>query len=123
MFFINTGDIELGSLNSVYGNRGIVIRLVYLQVAILSWIISGFGWINRKKNIVLCYHGVNNNQLKSFRQQMKKFVPNHSDFICYKGRKEIQNTSVLYTFDDAFENLLGMLYLFLSVCVSAMVFA
>ncbi|MHC4217261.1 MAG: polysaccharide deacetylase family protein, partial [Planctomycetota bacterium] len=75
---------------SVYNNRGPVVRVVYLVIAVVYWMLTGFG---RRRRVTLCYHGVTADQHQRFAEQME-----------WIARRERGRISV--TFDDAFANLL-----------------
>lgn len=96
------------NVKTAYEKHGILFRLLYLIIAVLYWIFTGFGLLYRNKMIVLCYHGINNQQSRLFSFQMRRIasrtigitnsIENRSKFSCLP--------LVCITFDDAFENLL-----------------
>jgi peptidoglycan/xylan/chitin deacetylase (PgdA/CDA1 family) len=78
---------------TVYDKRGPVARVVYLIVAVLYWLGTGFGRVGRRDVVTLCYHGVKPDQRRRFARQMA--------WIARRGRGRVR-----VTFDDAFANLL-----------------
>ena len=78
---------------TVYDKRGPVVRVVYLIVAVLYWLGTGFGRVGRRDVVTLCYHGVKPRQRRRFARQMA--------WIARRGRGRVR-----VTFDDAFANLL-----------------
>lgn len=92
----------------VYGKRGVVIRVLYLTVALLWFVLTLGSRIASKKGIVLCYHGILASQVDYFRRQMS-FLSNRSRHGAGKPIRPKQDNKPLkacITFDDAFENLL-----------------
>ena len=90
-----------------YGRRGQAIRVAYLVVSMLVWIAMGFGRRGRGGVVVLCYHGVRDDQAARFRRQVRRVAARAI------GSWELQSVSsrrgraqVCITFDDAFANLL-----------------
>jgi peptidoglycan/xylan/chitin deacetylase (PgdA/CDA1 family) len=77
---------------TIYGRHGNIVRLLYLVLAIVWYILTVVGRLVRKKSVVLCYHGVCPEQKYRFERQIAKIVGSFPD--------------VRITFDDAFENLI-----------------
>lgn len=76
---------------SGYCRHGTLIRVLYLAVAVLVYLLTIGCRLIRKKSVVLCYHGIRPEQKMCFERQMAKLVGRFS--------------GVRITFDDAFENL------------------
>lgn len=89
---------------SPYGKRGLIVRLVYLLLAIGWWVATGFGLAGRRRVVVLCYHNVRDDQCERFSRQMRR--------IARRTEKPVEGGSiwglprVVVTFDDAFAGLL-----------------
>ena len=95
---------------TVYGRHGNLIRILYLGVAAIVYLVTIGGRLGRKKSVVLCYHGIPPEQKQRFGRQMEKLIGRFPD-ICI-------------TFDDAFENLLeNVLPLLNELRIPAIVFA
>ena len=92
----------------IYGKRGLLVRLLYLFTAVLFFCVNKAKRNNRSGIIVLCFHGVEENQKKKFARQMqiieKRTVSIKNFYKPVKNNK--QNLSICVTFDDAFANLL-----------------
>lgn len=84
-----------------YGRQGLVVRVLYLLIALLSWILSGFGRCFAQRTIVLCYHGVSNENARRFKKQILLL-----NKLMAPRRNRRKGPSVEITFDDAFANLL-----------------
>jgi peptidoglycan/xylan/chitin deacetylase (PgdA/CDA1 family) len=89
---------------SVYGQRGLLLRLVYLVIALIWWGLTGFGRIVRPGAITLCYHAVTAPDRDRFERQMRliarravtvEAVDRTSPSIGRRPR-------IAVTFDDAF---------------------
>lgn len=92
-----------------YSKRGLSIRLTYFFVAILFFTASKIKGGNKRKKIVLCYHGVKDSQKLNFSNQIrmiKKRAFASKDFPS-TNKQVADNASVCITFDDAFTNLLS----------------
>jgi GT2 family glycosyltransferase/peptidoglycan/xylan/chitin deacetylase (PgdA/CDA1 family)/RimJ/RimL family protein N-acetyltransferase len=92
---------------SVYGKRGIIVRLIYLIFAACWYTLTVGDRLCRCPLIVLCYHGIQRGMRDEFSWQMQKLskwksATSHADSESHKGN----NSGVLVTFDDAFANLL-----------------
>lgn len=91
---------------SPYGKHGVIVRLVYLFLASLWWVGTGFGLARRRRVVVLCYHNVRNDQQERFRWQMRHISGRAS---CLRKREcggWLGLPRVGVTFDDAFAGLL-----------------
>jgi peptidoglycan/xylan/chitin deacetylase (PgdA/CDA1 family) len=91
-----------------YGKRGLIVRSIYLFVAILFFVASKIKGENKRKSIVLCYHGVNEFQRLSFLKQLS-VLKTHAVVtkdVAAITNQHAKNMSVCLTFDDAFANLL-----------------
>jgi peptidoglycan/xylan/chitin deacetylase (PgdA/CDA1 family) len=92
-----------------YGKRGIAVRIIYLFVATLFFIIKKIRSNPQSGTIVLCYHGVTDIQRQRFICQM------HMVRRQVIATKDLNNTqehgrqaqTVCITFDDAFANLIS----------------
>lgn len=111
---------------SVYANRGIIPRTIYLLVALVVWVFSGFGRRYRRQTVVLCYHGVTALQKRRFHWQMRHIARRAVDL----AESEHSQTGhgalprVCITFDDAFACLLeNALPLMRELKIPATVFA
>jgi peptidoglycan/xylan/chitin deacetylase (PgdA/CDA1 family) len=79
----------------VYGGNNVLIRILYILVAMAGYVLTAGGRLRCNKAVVLCYHGVLPKQREQFKRQMARLSG------C-GGR----SPKVFITFDDAFENLL-----------------
>jgi len=94
---------------SIYAQKGLLIRLIYLVLAALWYGVTGAGRRFGRHRLVLCYHGINAAQRDRFRKQMlylrNHAVPGkmsmHPHHVRLRKGPEIE-----MTFDDAFENLI-----------------
>ncbi len=77
---------------TVYGRNGNLTRILYLAWSAIWYLLTGGGWLRRKKMVLLCYHGICFEQKLRFERQMNQLGYNFP--------------FVRITFDDAFENLL-----------------
>lgn len=83
-----------------YARNGLIVRLVYLCVALIDFIVQQA--TGRKGNVVvLCYHAVTEPQKIDFERQMRHIAGR----VTSLDRTEISPGSVVITFDDAFECL------------------
>lgn len=84
-----------------------MIRTVYGLVACAVWILSAGGYLLRRKAIVLCYHGITDQQRSMFENQMARMrgrvIPAHHAEQTRSGRGR---PLIGLTFDDAFANLI-----------------
>lgn len=92
-----------------YEKRGIAVRIIYLFVAALFFIITRIKGNVKPGAIVLCYHGVTDAQREKFTRQMR-MVGEYA--ISIKDLNNIQKNAsqiltVCVTFDDAFANLIS----------------
>lgn len=94
-------------------------RLSYLSIALVSWILSGFGLLFMRRTIVLCYHGVDAEQADRFQKQMMRLK------LRLKNSGKLRALPAVWiTFDDAFANLLDNALPVLEKCrIPAIVFA
>lgn len=88
------------TITSPYGKQGLIVRVLYLCVARISWVMSAFGSRYRSRRVVLCYHGVTDAQSEPFHNQMKKL----HHWMTSEAVKKLP--AIELTFDDAFANLL-----------------
>jgi peptidoglycan/xylan/chitin deacetylase (PgdA/CDA1 family) len=92
----------------IYNKNGMVVRLVYLAVSLIIWVVTLGGRIFGRRSVVLCYHGIIDSLSDSFRRQMA-MVSHRTVGLEGLGsppRRLFSSPSVIVTFDDAFENLL-----------------
>jgi peptidoglycan/xylan/chitin deacetylase (PgdA/CDA1 family) len=92
-----------------YGKRGIVVRIVYLFIAALFFIIIKIKKKQHTGTIVLCYHGVTEAQRERFSRQMCMV---RRRTIATKDLNNMQEhaqqvSTICVTFDDAFANLIS----------------
>ena len=94
---------------SVYGKRGVLVRLLYLMGAMVWYVLSLGGRSGRGSVVVLCYHGIRGDQCKSFRWQMSRVSGKTVETLDFERMGALRTTGhpkVCITFDDAFGNLL-----------------
>ncbi|MCX5636630.1 MAG: polysaccharide deacetylase family protein [Planctomycetota bacterium] len=92
---------------SVYGKRGILLRLIYLVFAALWYVLIVGGRIGRCSLIVLYYHGIPEGMRDKFDWQIQKLSKWKSSASCTDRKcREGIHRGVQVTFDDAFANLL-----------------
>lgn len=92
-----------------YDKKGLLVRLVYLCIAILFFFIQKSRRRLRHGHIVLCYHGVNDSQKINFIKQLYLIKNKNTSIGSPAAVDKIGCKSILLclTFDDAFENLLS----------------
>ncbi len=92
----------------VYNRRGLIVRLIWLSIAIVRWLAAGCGIVKRPLVVTLCYHGVTAGQQRRFERQMTmiadRAVP--PDAAEPNRRRRWARPGVCVTFDDGFANLL-----------------
>ncbi|MBV5329108.1 MAG: polysaccharide deacetylase family protein [Chlorobium sp.] len=91
-----------------YGKRGIAVRVTYLFVATLFFIIKKLSRKPQLGTIVLCYHGVKDVEQERFARQMRiagKRAIAIND-INNRQEKVRHDQTICITFDDAFANLI-----------------
>ena len=87
-----------------YAKKGLLVRLVYLLVALCSFILNRlFG--RAAGVVVLCFHSVSTGQRPAFKRQMQYIQHRAVDLNQIEGASDT-DTMVVVTFDDAFECLL-----------------
>ena len=83
-----------------YGRKGTAVRLVFLAMAVLTWLITLGGRAMGRRTVVLCYHGVRPEQQRRFERQIRairgRAVPLEDLAASTHPRP------VAVTFDDAF---------------------
>ena len=93
---------------SVYNRRGLIVRLVWLCIAMVRWLAAGCGIVRRPRVVTLCYHGVTARQRRRFERQMTmiadRAVP--TDAAEPDRRRRRARPGVCVTFDDGFAKLL-----------------
>ncbi len=94
---------------TIYGKRGLLVRLLYLLTALLFFCISKT--INKKcsKILILCYHGVKEYQKNKFSRQMQRIkdrTVSITDLSKKSAKEHRQKLLLCVTFDDAYKNLL-----------------
>ena len=93
----------------VYSQRGMFLRLIYLVTALLCLIFSKIKRIQKSGYLILCYHGVEDMQRKSFADQVKR-VSNRTvstSNLDNPGGLHANELLICLTFDDSFVNLLS----------------
>ncbi len=92
----------------VYNRRGLIVRLIWLCIAIVRWLAAGCGIVRRPRVVTLCYHGVTARQRRRFKRQMTliadRAVP--GDAAEPDRPRRWARPGVCVTFDDGFANLL-----------------
>ncbi len=93
---------------NVYGNRGPLIRLLYLAIAIVWCLITCLGRLNKRRTVVLCYHGVPQEHRRRFERQMTLIASRATGVRSIHGEYHRRGSMprVCVTFDDAFANIL-----------------
>jgi peptidoglycan/xylan/chitin deacetylase (PgdA/CDA1 family) len=93
---------------SVYATRGVIIRLLFLAIAVLCALVTACGRLRRRRVITLCYHGVTSAQESAFSRQMARVATRAVDVadIPHASTRRFEPPIVCVTFDDAFANLL-----------------
>jgi len=94
---------------SIYAQKGLLIRLIYLVLAALWYGVTGTGRRFGRHRLVLCYHGINAAQQDRFKRQML-YLRNHAvpgEMSMHPPHVRLRQGPVIaMTFDDAFENLI-----------------
>lgn len=85
----------------VYAKKGMVVRLSYLFVAMVAWVLTLGGRLFVADKVILCYHGVKDSD--AFRVQMRGIV---NRAVAIDGKQLSKRPAVVVTFDDAFSNLI-----------------
>ncbi|MCH8315600.1 MAG: polysaccharide deacetylase family protein [Planctomycetes bacterium] len=92
----------------VYNRRGLIVRLIWLCIAIVRWLAAGCGIVGRPRVVTLCYHGVTARQRRRFERQITwiadRAVPPDAAELDLRRRRA--RPGVCVTFDDGFANLL-----------------
>ncbi len=92
----------------VYNRRGLIIRLLWLCIAVVQWFAASSGIVGRPRVVTLCYHGVTARQRRRFERQMTmiadRAVP--PDAAEPDQRRPWARPGVCVTFDDGFANLI-----------------
>lgn len=92
---------------SVYGKRGILLRLIYLVFATCWYALTAGSRTGRCSLIVLYYHGIPAGMRGRFDWQIQKLSKWKSSASCtYRKCREGIHKGIHVTFDDAFANLL-----------------
>jgi len=93
----------------VYDNKGLLVRFFYLVISMLVWVFSFGGRLFSSNNVILCYHGIDASNARSFIQQMQsisdRVVP--LDSVRTNEQENFIRPAIVITFDDAFENLIN----------------
>lgn len=93
---------------TAYARRGGLVRLVYLGVATVWWVLTGFGRLRRSGIVVLCYHGVKDHEREAFAAQVRHAAPRAVGVDALSAPPTGRGLpSVCFTFDDAFDNLVA----------------
>jgi len=101
--------LKFGLYIRVYGKRGISVRIIYLGIAAIWWVLTCLGCFRPGYKLVLCYHGITKKQKNRFKWQMSKIAPRAilaKNFSSVRCRWRGYLPQVIVTFDDAFVNLL-----------------
>jgi peptidoglycan/xylan/chitin deacetylase (PgdA/CDA1 family) len=87
-----------------YAKKGLLVRLVYLSIALLNFLLCRV--LGRSVGVVvLCFHSVTVEQRPAFMRQMQ-YIKNHAVGLDQIEGAADTDTRVVVTFDDAFECLL-----------------
>ena len=92
-----------------YAQRGCFVRVVYLILAIVCYVLSFGGRIGRGSVVVLCYHGIARDQRRFFARQMSGIAHRAVSLTGLAGVRSYRwgvMPRVCVTFDDGFQNLL-----------------
>ncbi|MFG0274879.1 MAG: polysaccharide deacetylase family protein [Phycisphaerales bacterium] len=90
-----------------YAKRGIAVRLAYLAGACCWWALTLGGRLGRGRVVVLCYHGVRDEQAARFRRQARRIAKRAvGSWDIEAAESMLGRQRVCLTFDDAFANLL-----------------
>jgi len=92
----------------IYSRNGVVVRVIYLVISLIFFVISFGGMLFRGKKVILCYHGIDDCYSEKFRTQMLKvssrIIPLSTE-VDLNGRGAFLWPKIVVTFDDAFQNL------------------
>ena len=92
------------STHGPYGRKGAAVRLVFLAVALATWVLTLGGRLRAPGTVVLCYHGVRPGQGARFSRQMRA-IRGRAVALREAGRSD-RGRTVAVTFDDAFACLI-----------------
>lgn len=91
---------------TTYGRKGIFVRLIYLFISLIYYPFRAFD--NSNSIIILCYHGIKNEEKKRFEKQLKiaksRIVSIKEFFV--SQNKHSKALPICITFDDALSNLI-----------------
>jgi len=92
----------------IYAKKGAFVRLTYLSIALVLWLLTFGGRLFGSRRVILCYHGIPESKAGTFRDQMMAIAGRvvALDAVMSKSQVCPSRPSVVLTFDDAFENLL-----------------
>lgn len=92
-----------------YGKRGIAVRITYLFVATLFFIVKKIKGNPHPGTIVLCYHGITDDQRERFAHQMHMVAKRAISIKSLNNipENDLQFPNICVTFDDAFANLIS----------------
>lgn len=88
-----------------YAKKGALVRLTYLVVAALYYVLRTITGLRDRGVVVLCYHSVSKAQRASFERQMRH-VAGRVRPLDGVTSPSVPSSAVVVTFDDAFECLL-----------------
>lgn len=93
-----------------YGQRGLAVRSAYLCIAVIWWCIERFRAGRNHGTVVLCYHGIREEEMSSFRWQMWRLVGRaigpEGIGLSTPAKADGCRPRVCVTFDDGFVRLL-----------------
>ena len=104
---MSKGDIQPGRYRSPYARRGQIVRIAYLIVSAVYWLLTRLA--RRPRGIVvLCYHSVRTDQLQRFTWQMRHVAERAVSPSVNESRRIVPGRppQLCVTFDDGFENVL-----------------
>ena len=104
---MSKAEIQLGRYRSPYARRGQMVRIAYVIISAIYWLLTRLA--GRPRGIVvLCYHSVRTDQLQRFTWQMRHTARRAvSPSAVASGRRASGGSPyICVTFDDGFENVL-----------------
>jgi peptidoglycan/xylan/chitin deacetylase (PgdA/CDA1 family) len=95
---------------SPYNGRGCVVRVVYLALALVAYLLRGAGRVGRGGAVVLCYHLISEPYREAFARQMSCIARRAISLDQLRGAKSHRLgvlPGVCVTFDDGYEDFLA----------------
>jgi len=93
----------------IYAGKGMLVRIVYLSIALILWFLTFGGCLFGLRRVILCYHGIGDSEASAFRSQITAIADRMVvlDTAGSDDQTRFSCPDVVLTFDDAFENLLN----------------